>query len=145
MSDSLHIVCPHCDTVNRLPAAKVSIGGTCGRCKHDLLPAKPLALTRENFSRHISRNDLPVVVDFWASWCAPCRMMAPVVDQMAIEWNGKARFAKLDTEASPQIANQFSIRSIPTLIVFQNGKEVARQSGALDRSRFSQWLGQVLP
>ncbi|ERS10096.1 thioredoxin [Marinobacter sp. EN3] len=126
--------------MNRVPADKLSSGGNCGACKQPLWPDQVLELTEQTFATHTGRSDLPVLVDFWASWCGPCKMMAPQFEQAAKAWRGKVRFAKLNTEQAPGPAGQFAIRSIPTLILFQNGGEVARQSGAMNQAQISQWL-----
>ena len=132
MTEPIHVTCPQCDTVNRIPAEKIAERPNCGKCKHALFAGKPLALSSQNFSRVIAKTDLPVIVDFWAAWCGPCKMMAPVFDKVAEDMSLQARFAKLDTEQSPELAGKFNIRSIPTLIVFRGGTEVSRQSGALN-------------
>ncbi len=141
MSDDLkHIVCPHCHKVNRVPVARLTSGGNCGACKQPLWPESVLELTEQSFATHTGRSDLPVLADFWASWCGPCKMMAPQFEQAAGSWRGKVRFAKLNTEQHPGPAGQFAIRSIPTLILFRNGRELARQSGAMNQSQINQWL-----
>lgn len=141
MSDDVkHVVCPHCDKTNRVPAARMTSGGTCGACKQPLWPDSVLELNGQNFSAHTGRSDLPVLVDFWASWCGPCKMMAPQYEQAARGWQGKVRFAKLSTEEHPGPAGQYNIRSIPTLILFRNGRELARQSGAMNQGQIDQWL-----
>lgn len=140
MTDFRHLVCPHCHKTNRVPAEKLSAGGSCGACKQPLWPDQVLDLTEQTFAAHTGRSDVPVLVDFWASWCGPCKAMAPQFEQAAKAWRGKVRFAKLNTEQSPGPAGQFGIRSIPTMILFQNGREVARQSGAMNQAQISQWL-----
>jgi thioredoxin 2 len=140
MSNLQHIVCPHCDAVNRLPLDRMADRPTCGKCRDPLFAARPVELSSGNFHKHIGRNDIPVVVDFWAPWCGPCKMMAPAFEQAASELEPKARLAKLDTEAQQSVAAEFNIRSIPTIVLFRNGREVARQSGAMGAADIVRWV-----
>ncbi len=140
MSTSLQVVCPHCNAVNRLPAVRLGEGGQCGKCHQALFTAKPVELTGTTIESHIGRSDIPLVVDFWAPWCGPCRMMAPVFAQAAASLEPQVRFAKVNTEEQPALADRYAIRSIPTLALFKGGREVARQSGALDLVRLTQWV-----
>ena len=135
-----HIVCTHCGAINRLPPEKLSDSPKCGKCKQAIFTGVPIDLNDQTFTKHITKNDLPVVVDFWAEWCGPCKMMAPEFKQAAGLVEPHARFAKVDTENSQQTAAQFGIRSIPTMILFKKGKEVARQAGAMNASQISQWV-----
>lgn len=140
MSDNLHVVCPHCAAVNRIPAAKLNQTPACGQCKEALFTGEPVELTASNFDRHIERSDLPVVIDFWAPWCGPCQQMAPNFHQAAIDLEPYARLTKVNTEDEQQLAARFNIRSIPTLAIFRDGREIARQSGALDLSSLKRWI-----
>ncbi|RTZ58692.1 MAG: thiol reductase thioredoxin, partial [Gammaproteobacteria bacterium] len=137
-----HIVCPHCDSVNRIPADKLTANPKCGRCKQALFTGEPVALSSASFDKHITRNDIPVIVDFWAQWCGPCKMMAPAFAQAAAELEPHIRLAKVDTEQAQDIAARFNIRSIPTLAVFRNGQEITRQAGAMDARSLIQWARQ---
>ncbi|MFW5825668.1 MAG: thioredoxin TrxC [Marinobacter sp.] len=139
-SEIRHVVCPHCHKVNRVPAERLAAGGQCGACKQPLWPDSVPELDEGNFAVHTGRSDLPVLVDFWASWCGPCKMMAPQFEQAAKAWQGRVRFAKLNTEQAPGPAAQFGIRSIPTLILFRQGREIGRQNGAMNQAQISQWL-----
>ena len=144
MSDPLHVVCPHCDAVNRLPADRLAEKPVCGKCGQALFAGQPIDLNAGNFDRHIGRSDLPVVVDFWAPWCGPCRTMAPTFARAAAELEPGVRLAKVDTESQQQLAARFNIRSIPTLAIFRNGREIARQSGALDAATLRRWVQSYL-
>jgi thioredoxin 2 len=140
MTESLHIVCPHCDAVNRIPAARLGEGPKCGKCHGALFTGHPVELTAANFDRHASRSEVPVVVDFWAPWCAPCKMMAPAFEQAALQLEPRVRFAKVNTEVEQMLGMRFGIRSIPTMALFSRGREVARQAGAMGASDILRWV-----
>ena len=140
MSESQHIVCPHCNTVNRIPSVRAAENPSCGKCRKPLFSAKPLDLTDSSFQKHIGRNDIPVVVDFWAPWCGPCKMMAPAFAQAAAELEPTFRLAKLNTDTEKATAAEFRIQSIPTIAIFRNGREVARQPGAMSAADIVRWV-----
>ncbi|HHJ18327.1 MAG TPA: thioredoxin TrxC [Gammaproteobacteria bacterium] len=140
MSNALHIVCPHCDAVNKFPQARLTQQPKCGKCHQPLFTGHPLELKTHNFQKHTSRNDIPVVVDFWAPWCGPCKMMAPAFAQAAAQLEPKVRFAKLNTEDEQAIGAQFGIRSIPTMMMFKNGQQVASQPGAMGAQDIVRWV-----
>jgi thioredoxin 2 len=140
MTDPLHIVCPDCVAVNRIPADKLAAGPKCGKCHQALFNQHPVELNSANFQQHISRNDIPVVVDFWAPWCGPCKMMAPAFEEAAAQLSPNVRLAKLNTEVEQAIGTNLGIRSIPTMIVFRNGQEVVRQAGAMGAADIVRWI-----
>jgi thioredoxin 2 len=140
MSEPLHIVCPHCRSINRVPGLRLSEGPKCGRCHAPLFTGHPIALTASDFDLHATRSDLPLVVDFWAPWCGPCRMMALAYEQAAKMLEPQVRLAKVNTEEQQALGARFGIQSIPTMIVFRGGREVARQSGALGLQDIVRWV-----
>ncbi|WP_341911201.1 thioredoxin TrxC [Ferrovibrio terrae] len=144
MSDQLLIPCPQCSTVNRVASARRADGGKCGKCGQPLFTGRPVTLTAANFDRHAAAAGLPLLVDFWAAWCGPCRMMAPVIDQAAAAFEPHLRVGKLDTEAEQGLAARFNIRSIPTLALFRDGREVARIAGAMPLAQLQRWVEQSL-
>jgi thioredoxin 2 len=138
------LACPQCLTVNRVPSERLGEDPKCGKCGARILDGKPVALAELTFERFVGHSDLPVVVDFWAAWCGPCKAMAPAFERAAGELKSRVRFAKLDTEQAQGIAARYGIRSIPTMILFRNGREAARTAGAMDAGRIRSWLESQL-
>jgi thioredoxin 2 len=134
-----HVVCSACNAVNRVEKSRLA-EAICGQCKKPLFSGEPIVLDSAGFDTHIKRSDVPIVVDFWAEWCGPCRSMAPHFARVASQLEPRLRFGTLDTEAAPEIAGRYGIRSIPTMIVFHQGREIARKSGAMDARSLSAWL-----
>ncbi|MCX5481050.1 thioredoxin TrxC [Kaistia geumhonensis] len=140
--ERIEIVCPHCGAINRVPGGADLAAGKCGKCHQRLLVGGPVAATEESFDRFVTRNAMPVVVDFWAAWCGPCRAMAPVYERVAAKMEKEFRFLKVDTEAEPGLASRYQIRSIPTLMILHKGRVVAQRAGASDGHALEAWLQQ---
>ena len=139
------VVCPHCSTINRIPDERLADQPRCGKCSGALFTGGPLQLTASNFDRHLQHSELPLLVDFWAEWCGPCKMMAPAFARAAGELDPRVRSGKVDTEAQQAVAARYNIRSIPTLILFLGGQEIARQAGAMSAKDIVSWVAQALP
>lgn len=141
---SRHVVCPHCMAVNRVATSASADAAHCGKCHQALFTGEPIEMRDDNLPTLMARSDVPVVVDFWATWCGPCRMMAPQFAQAAGQLKGEAVMVKVDTDANPELSRNHQIRSIPTLAIFKGGREVARQAGAMPASALVQWVRKHL-
>ncbi|HET7845298.1 MAG TPA: thioredoxin TrxC [Xanthomonadales bacterium] len=144
MTDPILLACPQCTALNRVPGERLADAPTCGKCRSAMFLGKPVAVDDASFERVVLKSGIPVVVDFWAAWCGPCRAFAPVFEEATRRLEPALRFAKLDTEAAQATASRFGIRSIPTVALFGGGRELARQSGAMPLDRFMAWLGETL-
>lgn len=140
----LQVVCPHCEVVNRIPEERLAAHPKCGKCGQLLFSGKPLELSQSSFQKHLQKNDIPLLVDFWAPWCGPCKMMGPAFAEAATQLEPRVRLAKVNTEMEQSLGAQLNIRSIPTMVLFVNGVEKGRQSGTMNSAGIVQWVGSQL-
>ena len=143
MAEPVQVVCVHCDAVNRLPPERDGRAGKCGRCHNPLFDGKPAALTTARFRQHVANSGIPLIADFWAAWCGPCRTMAPIFERAAAELEPKARFVKVDVDAEPQLSADYGVRGIPALFMFKDGKVAAHHAGVADAALLRQWVQQA--
>ena len=144
MDASVHIVCPHCDTINRVPRERLTSGGRCGQCHQALFDGRPAALDTARFERHLEKSDVPLVVDFWAAWCGPCKAMAPEFERAAATLKPEARLVKVNVDEEPALAQRFQVRSIPTILIALHGRELARVAGARSAAQLVEWVRREL-
>ncbi len=144
MADTIHLVCPRCAALNRVPASRLNQDPKCGKCHTPLAPAGSMKLTDRSFAKHIQKTDLPLLVDFWAPWCGPCKSMAPAFEEAAQSLHPRVRLAKVNTEEEQGLAARYGIQSIPTMVLFQNGREKARVSGAMPAQSIAAWAESQL-
>lgn len=137
---TLNLACAHCGTINRIPTERLNDKPNCGRCKKPVITYAPTSVTEKTFANHVLKSDVPVVVDFWATWCGPCVQFSPVFQQAAASWEPRVRFVKVDADSAPELSARYGIRSIPSLLLFHQGKEIGRQAGAMPGQMFDQWL-----
>ena len=145
MSGGHHVVCPACDSTNRIPEGQPAEDGRCGRCGEALFNGRPTVLTEGSFDRHLTGNQILLVVDFWAPWCAPCLAMAPAFEEAAARLEPEVRLAKVNTDDHQRLGGRFNIRGIPTIVIFSGGREIARRSGAMDAGALVGWIESNLP